>query len=566
MCSESFLDWCRASRIDTSAVTPALISIPSGSSYRGLVAARDLSPGDALAVVPAKLLLSATGSARRDCTLGPLLRRRALDHQTPPLTHHQILAIHLLLERHKGRESAWFPYLRELPSSYTVLAAWPRSARRELQAPYARRQAARAARAARRERRLAQPLLLEALGGGGDTEDDLLSKSAWLWAHGTVLSRTMALGGGGPEDNDHAGCLTPFGDLLNHAPPRGAPWAPDPSEEIAGLEREDEEEEQEDEEEEEQTTAVIAGDGALDAKAEAAGESGAYVLHTRRAVPRGAEALLSYGRHTNLELLLLYGFLLPRNLDDRAELPRALVQRAMGVVVGEEEEEDEEDESSDDASSSSSSDNPADTTTTNPTAAPLASHGGAEAAASWHVQASDGRPSWALFEALRRRAEEQEEEEEEDKAVVAAARGPANSSSSSQKKHGAPTPTQSPHRLNRQALKVERWLRAACLAALAELPTTADKDEAWLGSDEGASATPPPHDASECLRLAVEWRLQYKRALLRGVARCDRAIERLSARMAGDAAAATTRPPPLPVNNIAALRRGRILLPSSRRK
>jgi hypothetical protein len=578
MCSRAFVDWCRDAGIDTSAVTPALIPIQSQEEpderpkhhYRGLVAARPLVAGDALCVVPARLLLSATGSAARDPALGPLLLKAK-----PLLTHHQALCVHLLHEASKrppaSAVSAWAPYLRELPRRYTILAAWPpplsgAAAGDALQAPHARRAQRRAARSARREWEGARPVLLEAFLGAlgaaaASPPPRLASWRAWLWAHGAALSRTMylppaaaaaAVAGNtksaaaagaaapaaaapppaAPPQADRAGCLTPFGDLLNHAAPRGAPWAPDPLEEIAGIIAAEPEAESEagadtnQKGEEANEEPEVAGDGAFDA------ERGAYVLRTRRALGAGEEALLSYGRHTNLELLALYGFLLPpgaTNPDDRAPLPRRHVRAA---VAGGGDEGD-----GGGACCSSSSDDDEEGVEVGSSRDPLASHGGG---GSWYVQAADGRPSWALFEELKGRA------------AAAAAAGAAAGA-------GAPPPSSSSSPpaalLLRQALTVERWLRAACLATLRELPTTAEEDEAWLaarrsaeeeeGQEERASgedgdagsrkkkdaeddenSDDDAQHAAECLRLAVEWRLQYKRALLRCVARCDRALER----------------------------------------
>jgi hypothetical protein len=434
-----------------------------------------------------------------------------LNRQRKPLSHHQILILHVLLEEAKGPKSPWHPYLRELPQAYPILAAWPRAtaASAALQAAHAVRAHRRAVASARRDWLEAREVLRRALELSGCVDEDFSSWRRWLWALGAALSRTMHF-----SADDRAGCLTPFGDLLNHAAPHGAPWAPDPLEEMAGIERsdDDDDEEEKGDDDDNPATTTIAGDGALDEAAQV------YVLRTRRHIPLGGEALLSYGRHTNLELLTLYGFLLPTasapNPDDRAFLPRRHVRAAMGGGGGD--DKDSDNESDDDAHQ------------TGTYSAPLASQAGG----GWYVHAADGRPCWALFEALRRRAEEE------------AAATAASSSSSS--------PLQ-------QALLVERWLRQACLATLSELPTTAEEDEAWLRSsssgggaaaDDAPEKTPggeedgddrggdPLNLGAECQRLAVEWRLEYKRALLRCVARCDRALAK------GEAAKQEEEPKP----------------------
>lgn len=540
MCSHRFLDWCRASGVEHPAVAPALIpsSSSSSSSYRGLVATKPLAPGDVIARVPARLLLSATGSAARDPLLGPLLLRQQPKQQ--PLSHHQVLIVHLLLEAAKGPQSPWAPYLSELPRAYAVLAAWPPQAAAALQAPHAVRAQRRAAASARADWLGARGLLVQALKRMTTTATTTTTASSssswpqWLWALGAVLSRTMHM-----DSEDRAGCLTPFGDLLNHAAPVGAPWAPDPLEELAGIERSDDEEEEEEKE-------PIAGDGALEKEqreASATTDTATYVLRTRRHVPVGGEALLSYGRHTNLELLTLYGFLLPStNPDDRALLPRRHFFRE-GAAEDDGNKSDDDDDDDDHLAGTYS--------------APLASHdnGGNKDTTTnnksntgWYVHAADGRPSWALFDALQRHA-----------AAAATAAAGASSSPSSP----APPPPPSPLQ---QAVVVERWLRAACLATLRDLPTPAEEDEAWLSGSGEADAKNAANDdddddplniGAECMRLAVEWRLQYKRTLLRCVARCDRALAKATKRQEEEEEEATKRakkpaPPCLP-------RRGRVI-------
>lgn len=58
------------------------------------------------------------------------------------------------------------------------------------------------------------------------------------------------------------------------------------------------------------------GDGALDEV------SGEYRIYTRRRYRAGEQVFLCYGRHTNLELLQHYGFVLEDNPHDTAPLPR----------------------------------------------------------------------------------------------------------------------------------------------------------------------------------------------------------------------------------------------------
>jgi hypothetical protein len=156
--------------------------------------------------------------------------------------------------------------------------------------------------------------------------------SAWRWATGAISTRTMHLPG------DSVGCLTPFADMHNYWPPpppvpprvpvdtdyewpaaRQAPAAPAKDAPAAV------------------TTAVsdtntapelqtsssavdsawqgVAGEGWYDE------ESHTYKIVALRDYNPGEQVYLCYGRYTSLELLQLYGFLLPKNAHDEITLP-----------------------------------------------------------------------------------------------------------------------------------------------------------------------------------------------------------------------------------------------------
>ena len=125
---------------------------------------------------------------------------------------------------------------------------------------------------------------------------------AYVWAHQTLISRTMYL------PDDAAGCLTPFGDLFNYCPP------PPPftsmnvfSSELVSRWKEDEEDEA--------MGSISGGDGHF------ADETNCYHILARQSYKIGDEVLLCYGAHTNLELLLYYGFLMEDNSHDKVPIP-----------------------------------------------------------------------------------------------------------------------------------------------------------------------------------------------------------------------------------------------------
>jgi hypothetical protein len=91
------------------------------------------------------------------------------------------------------------------------------------------------------------------------------------------------------------------------------------------------------------------GSGAYDAGTDC------YAFRAQCATPAGAQVFVSYGSHANLALLLHYGFLLPHNAYDMAQLPRS--PHLEGLPLDDD--------------------------------------------ADLHVSAADGAPSWRLLAALR---------------------------------------------------------------------------------------------------------------------------------------------------------------------
>lgn len=173
----------------------------------------------------------------------------------------QLLAVHLLHEVSRGESSQWNVYLRSLPTSYTTAMCLKQEERDALQVPYAVQQADAAAHMAEQQWHTVLPVLRSLC-----LPPKLLSKSAWLWALSTLSSRTMFM------PTDSAGALTPFGDLLNYAPPP-PPYLPDlfceviPAPDSCCCDGESSDIENED---------LICGDGSMDA----AGDY--YCIHTRR--------------------------------------------------------------------------------------------------------------------------------------------------------------------------------------------------------------------------------------------------------------------------------------------
>lgn len=282
------------------------------NGWRGVIATQNIDLNTCLLRVPRNILLSCE-SARLDAEIVAAMST------CPPLSSLSLLAVHLLCEFSKGPSSFWADYLRSLPPSYTTAISLSATETAALHAPYAQHQVAIAARAAElRFTGQAFPVL-EKL----NLPSKWTTKSAFLWALSTLYSRTMYLKTE-TEGLPEAGCLTPFGDLFNYAPPEG-PYTPHL--EIDSTQ----------EEEEELSNAPMAsttpppppppcsGDGYLDT------ETNEYCIYARKDYITGEEIFLCYGRYTNLELLEHYGFVLgaEQNPHDTAVLPRNVLPEAV---------------------------------------------------------------------------------------------------------------------------------------------------------------------------------------------------------------------------------------------
>ncbi|XP_059290788.1 protein SET DOMAIN GROUP 40 isoform X2 [Lycium ferocissimum] len=134
----------------------------------------------------------------------------------------------------------------------------------------------------------------------------LLALKAWLWASGSISSRTMHI------PWDEAGCLCPVGDFFNYTAP--GEETSNSEDRVAGK------------------AFSLQEDGPLKLETELAADHrlidagyeedvSSYRFYARRIYRKGEQVLLSYGTYTNLELLQHYGFLLTDNPNDKAFIP-----------------------------------------------------------------------------------------------------------------------------------------------------------------------------------------------------------------------------------------------------
>ncbi|GKV00252.1 hypothetical protein SLEP1_g12976 [Rubroshorea leprosula] len=259
---------------------------------RGLAAARDLRRGELVLRVPKSALLTSE-SVMKDESLSLALKSH------PSLTPTQMLTVCLLYEINKGKSSWWHPYLIHLPRSYEILAAFGEFEVQALQVDYAVWAAKKAVTKAKSQWKEARKLMEEL-----KFKPKLLTLRAWLWASGTISSRTLHI------PWDEAGCLCPVGDLFNYAAPGDEPNG---FENVDLLQNGD--------------AADDMDAGQFDAPSWRLTDGGfeedvtAYCFYARKNYKMGEQVLLSYGTYTNLELLEHYGFLLYENPNDKVFVP-----------------------------------------------------------------------------------------------------------------------------------------------------------------------------------------------------------------------------------------------------
>ena len=159
----------------------------SGDGERGVFATRDLSEGDLILSVPARLIVTGGGS-----------RFEALPEADR-------LALRLLDEVDRGEASAWRAWLLTLPEAPNVPLLWPaKEATNGLRCPVlTERVRAHRAALSRRYAAARDAMLPRALDRG-----------RYLWAIATLESRGVYMSGACGADE---WAVVPVGDLFNHA-------------------------------------------------------------------------------------------------------------------------------------------------------------------------------------------------------------------------------------------------------------------------------------------------------------------------------------------------------------
>ncbi|CAI9265474.1 unnamed protein product [Lactuca saligna] len=259
------------------------ISYFPNAGGRGLCAVRDLQKGQLILRVPKSALMTSQTLMMNDHKLSISISKFSLSST-------QILTVALLNELGKGKCSSWYPYLTQFPSNYDILASFDQFEIQALQLDDAIWAAEKALEKTKMEWESATVIMEELL-----FKPHYMSLKAWIWASGSISSRTMHV------PWDAAGCFCPIGDFFNYAAPE--------EEQVVSEDFRDDDGEQMD------GISARLTDGVFE------DEYDAYCFYARTNYKKGDQVLLSYGTYTNLELLEHYGFILNSNPNDKAYIP-----------------------------------------------------------------------------------------------------------------------------------------------------------------------------------------------------------------------------------------------------
>lgn len=236
-------------------------------SGRGLLARKDVVQGEEIVKIPTKLIMTKETAQQ---VLGPRVVPEAMGE-------YLALALLLMHEASLGDASFWAAYVSILPTAEEVgqTWTWPDEELRLLEGSGIVESTASLKAKLRREY---DALVSDTIVPNG-LSTDVFSYEAFEWAFSMLFSRAIDL----RETETLA--LVPYADLLNHSPFASSYFFLN----NVPLSREKE-----------------------------------VCLYADRAYARNDQVLISYGQKSNSELLLLYGFVVDRNIFDEVELAVSL--------------------------------------------------------------------------------------------------------------------------------------------------------------------------------------------------------------------------------------------------
>ncbi|XP_077221071.1 SET domain group 40 isoform X2 [Tasmannia lanceolata] len=267
-----------------------LLSQFPNAGGRGLAAARELRKGELILRVPKSALMTRENLLKDQ-------KLKVFVNKYPHLSSTQVLAVCLLAEVGKGRDSWWHPYLMQLPHTYDILASFTQFEIQALQVDDAIWESEKAISKAQSDWKEAKVLMQEI-----GLRPQLLTFRSWLWASATISSRTLHI----PWDD--AGCLCPVGDFFNYAAPTEESFC---SEDVKRMAETSSSQEKFDVEQ-------LCGHSPRLTDAGYEKDVASYCFYARTNYSKGEQVLLCYSTYTNLELLEHYGFLLDTNPNDKA--------------------------------------------------------------------------------------------------------------------------------------------------------------------------------------------------------------------------------------------------------
>eukprot|EP00741_Cyanophora_paradoxa_P008124 tig00001264_g7861.t1 len=267
---EALAEWAAAEGVAREQLASLRVGAEGG--VRGLFAARDIEEGETILEMPAGALL--TEEHVRESPLAPLLTEfceRESQYGREPCAGSPALAMFLLLERGRGAESRWGPYIAALPRRFELPLFWD-------EADVALLRGTRAEREVRRVREWAANLEGPLAARAGELAPELRGVGAGevRWALGAVWSRAFGFAAAAPRHLHYR--LAPFFDLMNHAPTG-------------------------------RTNTV---------RSETAG--GGLRLAARRRIAAGEQVFNCYGPHPTTATLANWGFVVEGNGDDALEV------------------------------------------------------------------------------------------------------------------------------------------------------------------------------------------------------------------------------------------------------
>merc|ERR1719362_36663 len=272
-------DWGRAASAVSMAIETReqLENEPSG---RGLVAARDIAIYEDIAKVPEKVLISRESAKRRFGS--ELIYKNMSDYAAT--------ALHLIAEKNDGEDSFWAPYINVLPTVEEVgcSALWDKEELEQFLggSPLVNMSLYIRKRIGEEFQSLKENIL-------DDNPDkfppEAFTLEAYEWAYSVLFSRAARIDGF--ADLPEFICLMPYIDLINHNPSSDTY--------IVGLE---------------EGVELPMG----------MGDKERFILvRADKYYDQYEQVYISYGKKSNAQLLMLYGFCLERNAGDFIEVPMA---------------------------------------------------------------------------------------------------------------------------------------------------------------------------------------------------------------------------------------------------